>query len=117
VRRGPAGMVIMLLATAVCSAQGPHLERTILLQDVVVKYTAISPAGDFVAAVCGDEKLRVWDARSGILSHTFDLGGEMIASARFSGSGELLALGGVNGRVRIWGIPSGKLKLEFTTPG
>jgi WD40 repeat protein len=115
------GMAIALLATAGCSAQllsaqGPRLEKTIPLQDVVVKYTAISSAGDFVAAVCRDEKLRVWDARTGTLSHTFDLGGEVIASARFSGSGELLALGGGKGRVRIWGIPSGKLKLEFTTP-
>jgi WD40 repeat protein len=121
VRRGLVGMAIALLAIEASSAQvstalGPHLEKTIPLQDVVVKYTAISPAGDFVAAVCGDEKLRVWDARTGTLSHTFDMSGEMISAARFSGGGEMLALGGISGRVRIWEMPSGKLKLEFTTP-
>lgn len=119
-RRGLVGMAIALLATAalsgqIRSAQSPQLERTIPLQDVVVKYTAISPAGNFVAAVCGDEKVRVWDARTGTLSQTLDLSGVMISAARFSDSGELLALGGVDGRVKIREIPSGKLKLEFTT--
>ncbi|MDP9338392.1 MAG: WD40 repeat domain-containing protein [Acidobacteriota bacterium] len=114
-QRALIGIAIAVLAPQALPAQGPHLERTIPLQDVAVRYTAISPAGDFVAAVCRDQKLRVWEARSGALSQTLELSGERITSAHFSGSGELLALGGGNGRVRIFEIPSGKLKFEFTS--
>jgi WD40 repeat protein len=45
-----------------------------------------------------------------------DLAGEKLTTARFSDNGELLALGGAGGRVRIWELPSATIKLEFKSP-
>ncbi len=116
--RAPAAIAVVLLLVSLLSAEGLHLEKTIALPaDVVVRYAAISPTGTFVAGVCRDQKLRLWDLSSGSLSQTLDLAGEKLISMRFSDDGRLLAAGGGSGRVRIWELPSASLKLEFSGPG
>lgn len=108
---------IMLLFVPGLPAEALHLEKAIALPvDVVIRYAAISPAGTFVAGVCRDQKLRLWDLSTGALSQTLDLAGEKLTSVRFSGDGQLLAVGGARGGVRIWELPSAKLKLEFKSP-
>src|SRR5438876_4298551 len=115
-RRLPVIAVVLLLAS-VLSAEVLHPEKAIILPaDVVIRFTAISPAGTFVAGICRDQKLRLWDVSSGSLSRTLDLGGETLTSVRFSDDGQLLGLGGAKGGVRIWELPSATLKLEFTNP-
>jgi len=115
--RAPAAIAVVLLLVSLLSAEGLHLEKTIALPaDVVVRYAAISPTGTFVAGVCRDQKLRLWDLSSGSLSQTLDLAGEKLISMRFSDDGRLLAAGGGSGRVRIWELPSASLKLEFSGP-
>ena len=115
--RSLAAIAIVLLLSPALLAQAPHLDKTILLPPgVVVRYTAVSPAGDFIAAVCGDQKLRLWDVSSGSLSHTLDLAGQKLTTVRFSGDGRFLASGGGKGLVRLWELPSATLKLEFTSP-
>jgi WD40 repeat protein len=110
-------IAVMLLLVSLLPAEGLHLEKTIALPaDVVVRYAAISPAGTFVAGVCRDQKLRLWDTSSGSLLRTLDLAGETLTTIRFSDDGHLLALGGARGQVRIWELPSATLKLEFSVP-
>jgi WD40 repeat protein len=112
-----AVIAILLLLAPVLPAEGLHLEKTIALPaDVAIRFTAISPAGTFVAGICRDQKLRLWDVSSGSLSRTLDLAGEKLTSVRFSDDGQLLALGGAKGGVRIWELPSATLKLEFNSP-
>jgi WD40 repeat protein len=107
----------MLLLSTALLAQEPHLEKTILLPPgVVVRHTAVSPADNFVAAMCGDQKLRLWDVSSGSLLHTLDLAGQKLTAVRFSDDGRLLGLGGDKGLVRLWELPSATHKLEFTSP-
>jgi WD40 repeat protein len=111
-----AVIAVMLLFAPVLLAGELHLEKTISLPaDVVIRFTAISPAGTFVAGICRDQKLRLWDVSSGSLSHTLDLAGQKLTSVRFSGDGQLLGLGGADGLVRLWDLPSATLKLEFTS--
>ena len=115
-RRLPVIAVVLLLAS-VLSAEVLHPEKAIILPaDVVIRFTAISPAGTFVAGICRDQKLRLWDVSAGSLSRTLDLGGERLTSVRFYDDGQLVALGGAKGGVRIWELPSATLKLEFTNP-
>ena len=115
--RALAVIAVTLSLAPVLFAEKLHLEKTISLPgDVVVRFTAISPAGTFVAGICRDQKLRLWDASSGSLSRTLDLAGEKLTTARFSDNGQLLALGGAGGRVRIWELPSATLKLDFSAP-
>src|SRR5437667_983082 len=115
-RRLPVIAVVLLLAS-VLSAEVLHPEKAIILPaDVVIRFTAISPAGTFVAGICRDQKLRLWDLSSGSLSQTLDLAGEKLISMRFSDDGQLLAAGGGSGRVRIWELPSARLMLEFSGP-
>jgi WD40 repeat protein len=112
-----AVIAVMLLLASVLPAEVLHLEKTIALPaDAVVRFTAISSAGTFVAGICRDQKLRLWDVSSGSLSRTLDLAGEELTTIRFSDDGQLLALGGARGRVRIWELPSATLKLEFKGP-
>ena len=115
--RALAVIAVTLLLAPVLFAEKLHLEKTISLPgDVVIRFTAISPAGTFVAGICRDQKLRLWDVSSGSLSRTLDLTGEKLTTVRFSDNGQLLALGGARGRVRIWELPSATLKLDFSAP-
>jgi len=90
------------------------LEKTITVPpEAVVRFTAISPKGDWVAGACQDGRVRVWSFPSGELRQALDLEDQRVSSLRFSADGALLAVGGDRGGVRIWNIPSGKLKLEL----
>lgn len=90
------------------------LERTITVPpDAVVRFTAISPKGDWIAGACQDGRVRVWSFPSGELRQAFDLEDQRVTSLRFSADGAWLAVGGDRGGVRIWNIPSGKLRLQL----
>src|SRR5437899_12496562 len=115
--RAPAAIAVVLLLVSLLSVEGLHLEQTIALPaDVVVRYAAISPTGTFVAGVCRDQKLRLWDLSSGSLSQTLDLAGEKLISMRFSDDGRLLAAGGGSGRVGSWGLPSARRNVDLSSP-
>jgi WD40 repeat protein len=89
-------------------------EKTITVPpDAVVRFTAVSPKGDWIAGACQDGRVRLWSFPSGELRQSFDLQDQRVSSLRFSGDETLLAVGGDRGGVRIWNIPSGKLKLQL----
>ncbi|HXW90892.1 MAG TPA: hypothetical protein VEK33_10135 [Terriglobales bacterium] len=90
------------------------LEKTITVPpEAVVRFTAVSPKGDWVAGACQDGRVRLWSFPAGELRQVFDLEDQRVSRLRFSGDGALLAVGGDRGGIRIWNIPSGKLKLQF----
>lgn len=108
-------LAVLLLATPLFAASA-KLERTITVPpDVTVRFTAISPKGDFIAGGCDDGQVRLWTFPSGELRQAFTLRDQRISSLAFSADGSLLAVGGNRGAVRIWTIPAGKLKTEFKT--
>jgi WD40 repeat protein len=94
--------------------QSPKLEKTITVPPgAVVRFTVVSPKGDWIAGACQDGRVRLWSFPSGELRQSFDLEDQRASSLRFSGDGALLAVGGDRGGVRLWNIPSGKLKLQL----
>ena len=109
-----------VLAAVLLSLSGQLLGQSLKLEknltvppDSEVKFAAISPRGDFVAAACKDGRVRLWAFPSGEQRQVFDLTDQPVSAMRFSDDGSLLAVGGDRGAGKIWGIPSGKLKLEF----
>lgn len=110
------GLLGVLLSLAgSLSGQSLKLERNLTVPpDAEVSFAAIAPKGDYVAAACKDGRVRLWAFPSGEQRQVFDLTDQPISALRFSDDGTLLAVGGDRGAGKIWGIPSGKLKMEFT---
>ena len=106
------GCALILVEAAL--GQGLKLEKTITVPpDATVRFTAVSPKGDWIAGACQDGRVRLWSFPSGELRQSFDLQDQRVSSLRFSGDETLLAVGGDRGGVRVWNIPSGKLKLQL----
>ncbi len=108
------GVFCMLVWVQSAPGATLKLEKTVTVPpDAMVRFTAFSPKGEWVAGACQDGRVRLWSFPSGELRQVFDLVDQRVSSFRFSGDGSLLAVGGDRGGIRIWNIPSGKLKLEF----
>jgi WD40 repeat protein len=75
---------------------------------------AFSSDGRTAAVGCADHRTRVWDIDSArqdlLLDH-----GAWVRAVAFSPSGKLLATAGDNGDVRLWELPSGKLRAACTS--
>lgn len=114
-RRFSGLLALLLLELAGISfGQTLKLERNLTVPpDSEVRFAVISPKGDFVAAACKDGRVRLWAFPSGEQKQAFDLTDQPISALRFSDDSTLLAVGGDRGAGKIWGVASGKLKLEF----
>ena len=112
-RRPGLTLWLLLFCFPLC-AQNLKLERSIPFSEAeAVRFTAISPKGNFLAAACKDARVRLWTYPGLELKQSFDLLDERIAEVKFSRDGSLLAVAGNRGKVRIWSLPSGKLKWEL----
>lgn len=112
--RGLAAIAAVLLLAVGLPAQRLHLENAISVPaGVLMGYAAVSPAGNVVAALCGDQRLRLWDVSSGKMLQTLEVAEQKVTSLHFSDDGQLLALGGAAGRVTVWQLPSATLKAQF----
>lgn len=69
---------------------------------------AMSSDGRRVATGAGDQRIRIFDADSGVLVRTLEAPGGALFAVRFSPDGRLLLSGGADQRVRIWDLASGK---------
>jgi tricorn protease-like protein len=104
---------VLLLASLSFGASA-KLEKTITVPpDTTVRFTAVSPKGDFIVGGCADGQVRLWAFPSGELRQAFDLQDQRITSLTFSGDETLLAVGGNRGAVKILALPFGKLKTEL----
>jgi len=113
-RRPGLTLWLLLFCFPLC-AQNLKLERSIPFSEAeAVRFTAISPKGNFLAAACKDARVRLWSYPALELKASFDLVDERIAGLWFSRDGSLLAIAGNRGKVRIWTLPSGKMKVELS---
>jgi len=89
----------------------------------VVRSTAYSPTGGYIASVAVDRTLRIWDARTGdLIGEPLRGHGHEVTGVAFSPSGAQLATSSIDGTVRIWRVPAPKPSLgrpivEEQTPG
>ena len=113
----PPSLAATLLLVAYASpGDPPILRQTLSLPPATtVRFTAVSPTGKLVAAICSDNRIRLWDVATGSLKTTLDLNGERPTVAQFSRGGELLAGGSERGTLRLWDT-SGTLQHEYKLP-
>jgi len=94
----------------------------------VINEIALSPDGNFLAAVYGTLKVKLWNVETGKVVHTFDNEGYEINYVQFSPDGRLLAASGgcppyldtspcSARQLRFWSVKTGRLTKGFdTTP-
>jgi serine/threonine protein kinase len=74
---------------------------------------ALSPAGRLLACAGEDQRIRIWNVRTGLLLKTLEGHQVQVAALAFSVDGGLLASGDSAGRVRIWDTTTGVEKVAF----
>ena len=72
--RALAVIASVLLLALELPAEALHLENAIFVPaGLLIGYTAVSPAGNVVAALCGGQRVRLWDVSSGKVLQTLDV--------------------------------------------
>ena len=79
-----------------------------------VKSVAFSDDNYFIASGDSDGMVRVWNAQTGELKHTFTEHGNKIESVIFSPNSRLIVSGSADETVYVWDAQTGELKHTFT---
>jgi WD40 repeat protein len=83
-----------------------------------VIWAGFSPDGMWIATSSWDGHVRVWEAMTGALFHTFgNASMHQSWNGQFSPDSELLAVGNGDGNLRIWEIRTGRLKYRLSLSG
>jgi WD40 repeat protein len=83
------------------------------LGNAPINKLVLSRDGRLVAAISGDDVVRVWDTRNGKLVHGFVHPDGEITHLAFSSSSKLLAVGGTSGNVAVYDLVEDKLRRRF----
>ncbi|WP_423463362.1 NB-ARC domain-containing protein [Promicromonospora sp. MS192] len=71
---------------------------------------AVASAGPYLAAACGDGRLRVWAAGQQILELNDDV--VLTWAVAITEDGSLMTASDTNGHVRVWSLPDGELRWD-----
>ena len=114
-RRIATAMILLVAAAAGASTQTIRHEGSIPLPAgvSVAAPAGVSPHGNFVAAVCSDNVLRLWSLPSGELVHTRDIKADPLTELRFSNDGRLLAMAAQSGDTEVWDVASWNVQQQF----
>jgi WD40 repeat protein len=101
-------LLLFCSAAAHVSAQG-----VIAIETDQVLHIVYSSDGKLIAGSGMGKKIRVWDAKSGAVLHSFEGHKGITRAVAFSPDAKLLAAGGDDGFARVWDLGSGKLILAW----
>jgi WD40 repeat protein len=104
--------VVLLAAAVVGVAQRPPLEAITLPSPSPVRYFNLAHSGSLAAAVCRDNRLRVWALPQGRLLRTIDLGDRPFEMTAMSDDGRLLLVADHNGGAAVWDTSSGQAQWQ-----
>jgi WD40 repeat protein len=76
----------------------------------------LATTGKVAAAVCRDEKLRVWALPEGRVVRTIDIGKRRLGRMAISGDGGSIAAGDHSGLYTVWTVSTGALKMQLELP-
>ena len=104
-------------------AQSARQEKTIALPagvSVDIASASVSPAGNLVAAICSDDMVRVWSAKSGELVRSLKANTGAHSAVQFSGDGRLLAVAYEivayeKGTIQVFDVDSWKLEQDIAS--
>jgi WD40 repeat protein len=104
--------VLLITLSTAAVARGQSLEPAgTLAQGAGVRFTAISPDGRWLAAACGDRRVRLFSLPDGRTGPVLETGGAAGALS-FSRDGRRLAVGGESGVARVFEAASGARVFE-----
>lgn len=76
----------------------------------------LAKTGTLAAAVCDDQKLRLWALPKGLLVREFDLGKRALDSAVLSPDARRIAVGDHTGAYTVWDVSTGAEELQVQLP-
>lgn len=76
----------------------------------------LAKSGKLAAAVCEDQKLRVWTLPQANLVRTIDLGGRNVYTAGLSADGGWIALADFGGSHTVWSTATGATRMQLQLP-
>lgn len=103
--------IILAFIAAAAFGQNVVEEATISISKAATWF-GIARTGRMAAAVCKDQKIRVWTLPDQRLVRTLDLGGSILNQSLLSEDGSLVLLAGMSGAVRIWDTATGAVRME-----
>ncbi len=86
-----------------------RVEQGPIFKDKLFKISVVySPNGQQIASGSSDNKVQLWDAQTGQLSHTLAGHTDGVLSVVYSPSGQQIASGSVDNTVRLWDAQNGQ---------
>ncbi len=107
--------LVWLAMAAFASAQtvpGDH----VITSDAPIRALSFSADGSSIAGICEDQRVRLWDARSGELKRTIPFEKAEIERLVLADRADLLASAGQDGRIQLWDMKTGEAIRQFQGP-
>jgi len=110
------GCLLICGAPAPLRAQQSPVEVITLTTPAAATTFVLAKSGRLAAALCGDQKLRLWSLPDGSLLRTVDLGDRRIDVVVISADGASLAAGDHTGGYTVWDTATGAERLALKLP-
>src|SRR5215470_16182333 len=116
-----ASLLLLCCMPIAALAQSARQEKAINLpHKVSVEAVSLAPAGNLIAAICGDHVVRVWSTRSAELLRSLDENGKPPSAVQFSADGQLLAIAYEitqyeKGAIKVFDVHSWKVQHDLAS--